>query len=405
MDVLFGFDPGGDDGFGWSVLRFAPDLPLPVLATGIVDNAREAVDAARASLPEGAGVAGCGIDAPLYWISDRARRADEHLRHRLSAAGAPSPGGTVQAPNSLRGACLIQGVLTAVLLRRVWPDVIISESHPKAMLWLMGVAKLGTHHNSVGLGQLPHLVRPHRLGVSDHERDAALSALSAWAAVTSPPSWRNLLLDEVDTFSPIVAPLAYWMPRAGAARTATTTNDSKLDGASLPTPLSFHSGGLVGGGWTRSSCPEWDWTRDGGGYGTGRDFFSVHWEVQHRDPQVVRLHVEAPRHNEDTALNVIKQELLAALLASDPEALLMNSGHSYRAGSKASVVAVQKNKSTEAFRVLLASNAPPLTHKERIQAVHDVLGARINAVVVGFSPRLDVLFGAGRCAAPVEASP
>src|SRR5437660_360415 len=117
MVVLLGFDPGGEDGFGWSVADDTPALPLTVRATGVVDNARSAVDAAMAQVKQGEHVVAAGIDAPLFWVATGDRTVDRIVRAELRRLGAASPGGTVQAVNSLRGACVVQGMLTGVLLR------------------------------------------------------------------------------------------------------------------------------------------------------------------------------------------------------------------------------------------------------------------------------------------------
>ncbi len=149
MSVILGFDPGGEDGFGWAILQSADTLPLRLLSGGVADNASEVLVAIRRALPPGEHPLAAGIDAPLFWATTGDRRVDYVLRAALRRLGARSPGGTVQAVNSLRGACLVQGVLIATLLRSNWPAIQISESHPKVYLWLSGHARRGTHHNSV----------------------------------------------------------------------------------------------------------------------------------------------------------------------------------------------------------------------------------------------------------------
>jgi len=69
--------------------------------------------------------------------------------------GAQNVHGTVQAVNSLRGACLVQGILTAILLRQRVPEIHVSESHPKAVLWLLGAATPENPPAAIHLCNLP----------------------------------------------------------------------------------------------------------------------------------------------------------------------------------------------------------------------------------------------------------
>jgi hypothetical protein len=212
MGVLLGFDPGGLGAFGWCIVEDAEELPLPVVAAGVGQDARDAFDQVVAQLSPETNVQAAGIDSPLFWTASD-RQADQILRHEVKVCGAPSPGGTVQAVNSLRGACLVQGAMLGVLLRRRWPGLPISESHPKAYLWLTGVANMDHQPRSIDFTSLTSLFAcGPDAGVGEHVRDAAIASLCAWALVHRTCGWRNLFLNENDPFSPIGQPLAYWMP-------------------------------------------------------------------------------------------------------------------------------------------------------------------------------------------------
>lgn len=213
MAVLLGFDPGGEDGYGWCIADYAPDLPLQIRATGVVDNACDALDKTLAHVCAGEQIMAAGIDAPLFWVPSGDRHADELLRKDLRELGAPSPGGTVQAVNSLRGACLVQGVMTGILLRKTLPSLPITESHPKALLWLLGLANRKKHPRNILLSSLPKYLRPaNSADIKEHERDAALATLSARAMLNQPAGWRNLFRKEQNLYLPIELPLGYWMP-------------------------------------------------------------------------------------------------------------------------------------------------------------------------------------------------
>lgn len=204
MTFLLGFDPGGVSQFGWAVLAVTSTGRPSRHATGLSSNASEAVQAALAAVPGGSPALAAGIDSPMYWTPTGVREADLRVRSAVHAAGCRSPGGTVQHPNSLRGACVVQGPTVALLLRRSLPHLPITEAHPKALLFALsgdpGVADLLTE-----LGPC-----------TEHERDAALGAFAAWALTTQPTTWEDLVAREADPLHLVSPPVSYWFPRAAS---------------------------------------------------------------------------------------------------------------------------------------------------------------------------------------------
>jgi hypothetical protein len=194
--VLLGFDPGGINSFGWAMLHLDEAGEFVRLITGVASNVPDAVRNAgqsAASVP-----AGVGIDAPLFWVEEGGRRADSHVRNRVVAAGGHA--GTVSSVNSLRGACLVQGILTARLVAALWPSAVVTEAHPKALLRLYAEADC--------------FVTKHLQPIcEEHERDATLAAVAAWAAVTAHSSWCNRVLTEVAPFFPGGREVSYWFPQ------------------------------------------------------------------------------------------------------------------------------------------------------------------------------------------------
>jgi hypothetical protein len=216
--MLLGFDPGGEGGFGWCILEDADEPPLPVVATGVSDHAEVALASLRRHLPRDADVQGAGIDAPMFWVPAGDRLADRTVRAEVQARGARSPGGTVQAVNCLRGACLAQGIMVALLLRRRWPALPITEAHPKAFLWTVGLATPATHTSAVTLQSLwQQFSCPSAAETVEHERDAAIAGFFAWAMVHRMVGWRDLLPGEREAYLPIEQPLSYWYPFPGIA--------------------------------------------------------------------------------------------------------------------------------------------------------------------------------------------
>lgn len=217
MDVLIGFDPGGASNggsFGWCVCKNTTELPVTILANGLAAHAEGAVNRVTEWLDENNGVAtGVGIDAPLYWTPTGNRTVETIVRRRMMQMGAPHAEGTVQHINSLRGACVVQGVICGLLLRKKFPRIALSESHPKAILWLSDLIPEDSSPGKIRVSDIESLRSDQQGKYSEHERDAALAALSAWAMCHQPAGWLDLKAsEEHEVILPIGENIAYWMP-------------------------------------------------------------------------------------------------------------------------------------------------------------------------------------------------
>ena len=192
---LIGFDPGGFNSFGWASLRIG-NCGTPIsLKTGLSSSASAALN--QASRATGEEPAAVGIDAPLFWVSEGDRKADARIRRLVCGAGGRS--GTVSHVNSLRGACLVQGILAARDVAGLWPAARVTEAHPKALLRLHSPA------SDFLANYLPN-------APTEHERDAALAAFSAWAAAANFSGWHDLVLEETAPFFPSGHAVSYWFP-------------------------------------------------------------------------------------------------------------------------------------------------------------------------------------------------
>ncbi len=192
---LLGLDPGGLKGFGWASLHIGESDAPVALKTGVSSSATAALN--EASRAAGVAPVAVGIDAPLFWVTEGDRSADARIRKLVCAAGGRS--GTVGHVNSLRGACLVQGILAARQVTDSWPSAIVTEAHPKALLRVHPAA---SKFLSRWLPRAP----------TEHERDAALAAFSAWAAAAQFSGWRDLLLEEAAPFFPSGHVVSYWFP-------------------------------------------------------------------------------------------------------------------------------------------------------------------------------------------------
>ena len=172
--TFIGFDPGGaTSGFGCAILQGERSTCATVDS---VDGAmRWAAEACGGTTP-----AAAGIDTLLFWQTTPSgwRGADEYLRRRY-----PGSRSSVLCSNGLYGSMSVQGATLALRLRELWPDVVLTETHPK-VLW----AHLDTgfdypRNPRTDVGAVGWLERATGTALeveNEHEFDAALSA---WAAI------------------------------------------------------------------------------------------------------------------------------------------------------------------------------------------------------------------------------
>ena len=152
-----GADPGGIGSFGIAFLNRDGRLCCETVSS--VDQAVKRIEAKGEPL-------GLGIDAPMWWSAREGggRKVEEVLRRRYMLSS-----GTVQTANSLQGAALVGGALLACRVRRSFPNVRITESHPKALML------------AFNLGE-KDFAKEYGLSVAwenEHERDAAIAAVCA----------------------------------------------------------------------------------------------------------------------------------------------------------------------------------------------------------------------------------
>ena len=157
-----GADPGGLHNFGLAILQSDGST-----YTACVNCADEAV--AEVSRKVRMQPGGVGVDAPLWWSSgvSSGRQADQWLREKYGLSG-----GQVQAPNSLRGAALVQGMMFVLRVRELFPGVGVTETHPKAVLAALSVESDSAFFRRFSVKQV-------RTDHSEHERDAIVSAVAA----------------------------------------------------------------------------------------------------------------------------------------------------------------------------------------------------------------------------------
>ena len=190
---LLGADPGGKGGpsgnFGWALVEYVPFSSPPQNLTAVHSGVAPDAQAAMAGVLHAANagqIVAIGVDGPLGYDAKPDRAIDAHIRAALKSVGA-SPG-SPGATNSLRGACLVQAVVFALLAQQTFAAdqaVLITESYPRAVRDLP---------NGLPRAKCAHC--PAQT-VGCHECDATLAAGSAWACAEGkggrpPQGWQNL---------------------------------------------------------------------------------------------------------------------------------------------------------------------------------------------------------------------
>ena len=194
--VWIGVDPGGKKNFGLAILK--ANGSARAWRVDCADEAIEVVVEQVKTKP-----AGVGVDAPLWWSSGLSsdRYADQWLRKRYGLSG-----GQVQTANSLRGAALVQGAMFVHRVRQHFPNVCVTETHPKAVVIALEAGNWSAFSHRFGLTAA--------IG-SEHERDAFIAAAAAREGFEG--RWTNDLSvtrhpSEQDPSRIWLAPIHYFWP-------------------------------------------------------------------------------------------------------------------------------------------------------------------------------------------------
>jgi Protein of unknown function (DUF429) len=192
--LFVGLDPLGANRFGWAILEVAEGEVVRI-STDTANTSSGVIELLRKLLPHAPQAV--GINAPLFWVSDGDRQVDAAIRSRVLSAGGPKE--DVVSVNSQRGASMVQGVIVAQLSRRQWPQALMTETNSKALLRLYAQA---------GQFLYQQFNDPDR----DHDKNAVLSAFSAWQGSIRQLDWRDLSKLDRRVFKPVADDVAYWFP-------------------------------------------------------------------------------------------------------------------------------------------------------------------------------------------------
>ena len=191
--IWVGADPGGNIGFGVAIVDEAGKTFCVT-----VSSVHEAVNWIDSF---GQTPCGIGIDAPLWWSAAPSgeRLVDKRLR------GLPKiHSNSVLQVNSLMGSALAGGALLASMMRERFPNIGISESHPKALLQALCLTDVA-FANRFDIDNAWN---------DEHQRDAAVGAVCARQGFLG--YWKDLAVDrnqfEQDPKCYWLKPVHYWWP-------------------------------------------------------------------------------------------------------------------------------------------------------------------------------------------------
>ena len=205
--TIVGYDPGGNGRHG--VATFSVDRGQ---ATRVYTNTRATAEDVLLELTAIDDLIGIGVDTLTCWSTGESgwRAADLWLREKY-----PEISNSVAASNSLFGSMGINGMAVLVSARQQYPEIHITETHPKVLYWAMSNRK----HDYGQSSQLMDSQVSEWMGISvktrnDHEWDAAISAYAALAGLRG--EWtRDLLASGEGESARRVLPCGqahYWWP-------------------------------------------------------------------------------------------------------------------------------------------------------------------------------------------------
>lgn len=167
--------------------------------------------------------------------------------------------------------------------------------------------------------------------------------------------------------------------------------------------LIFDSATLQGGRNTYGYEEDWHWSNNNSrdkknpvmfDYNRGHDFFMIHWEINGKYPNIIKLHVESPRAGVDEVLSDIKRQMVQAFLTHDFDVIAESSNVGYRAGKMVNSDHIRAHKSVEPFRMILpeTQNLNSSDLEGRIRIVDHMAGQAVRDIIERFKPKINPHF-------------
>jgi len=172
--TIIGYDPGGNRHHGVAKLS-VNDGRVVSLAL----FTRATVEQVILDVGEAENLVGLGVDTLTCWSTGQTgwRQADLWLRERY-----PAVRNSIVPPNSLR-AMVLNGMAVLISVRNTIPEVFITETHPKVLLWYLRRLRHDYKRRSRAMDAL--LAQLLAIAVEPGNEDEWDAALSAFAALQS----------------------------------------------------------------------------------------------------------------------------------------------------------------------------------------------------------------------------
>jgi len=184
--LYFGYDPGGNGCHGVAAFRNDGSGDSSI-ETALLPSADAVIDWFIGFSEEPAAI---GVDTLTCWSTGPSgwRPADRWLREHEQYR---QVGASVASSNSLYGAMSINGMAVLLALRVSYPDMIVTETHPKILAWHFRRVKYDFVSEKVPMITSLSEKLGCELGskCSEHEWDAAISALAAMRCATG--QWKK----------------------------------------------------------------------------------------------------------------------------------------------------------------------------------------------------------------------
>jgi hypothetical protein len=177
--IYFGYDPGGNNGHGAAALHVKSDGNASI-DTALLESAEAVIDWFHRYSDNNP--TAIGVDTLTCWSTGPSgwRPADRWLKERY-----PSVRLSVASPNSLYGSMSLNGMAVLLALKADFPQLLITETHPKVLHWHFRRSRYDWVSEQEPMNAtLAEQLDCGLICKSDHEWDAAISALAAyrWAS-------------------------------------------------------------------------------------------------------------------------------------------------------------------------------------------------------------------------------
>jgi len=174
--TIIGYDPGGNKHHGLTKLVL-DNGSIQEWTTETLDNAEQVIKIAQ----EQRSLVAVGVDTLTCWSTGKSgwRPADRWLRQKYREVQ-----NSIVTPNFLCGSMSLNGMALLVSLRNQRPELFITETHPKVLLWFLEREKYDYENKK----NLMDKTLMKNLGVrispaNNHEWDSAISAFAALQSV------------------------------------------------------------------------------------------------------------------------------------------------------------------------------------------------------------------------------